>query len=164
MGRLRPPFPRLTASSAGDAGMALLPAQRQRQIRMTGVFDYVVGIPTAVMPTTGTATYSLMGYTSPTATDGSSGYTVNGTLSANFAGTGTVGVNMTVANSANSYTINTLTTPLAITGSTFTGAIATTGSQVACSGCVTTSINGFFAGANASRAGLSYSISDCLGN
>ncbi len=47
--------------------------------------DYVVGIPTAVMPTTGTATYSLMGYTSPTATNGTTGYTVNGTLSANFA-------------------------------------------------------------------------------
>lgn len=121
------------------------------------VFDYVVGIPTAAMPTTGTATYSLMGYTSPTATDGSTGYTVNGTLSAIFSGTGsTVGVNMNVGNSANTYTFNNSAIP--ITGSTFTGTnISTTGGL--CTGLCTTSINGFFAGANASRAGLSYSIS-----
>ena len=95
---------------------------------MTGTFDYVVGIPTATMPTTGTATYSLLaGNLSPTTTQtGQTPYTVTGTLSANFGVNGTVAVNMTVANLANSYTANTSTSPLAIVGSTFTGTVNTT--------------------------------------
>ncbi len=117
-----------------------------------GVFDYVVGIPTAVMPTTGTATYNLMGYTSPMATNGSSGYSVNGTLSVNFASSATV--NMTVANSANSYVVNGAVT---ITGQTFSGSGVPTSGGV-CSTACTTSVNGFFAGTNAARAGLSYSM------
>jgi hypothetical protein len=121
-----------------------------------GVFDYVTGIPTAAMPTTGTATYSLMGYTSPTSTDGSTGYSVNGSLAVDFAATSSqVGVNMTVANTANSYGINGSATISA--GATFNGFISTTATADCFSGC-NTSINGFFAGANASRAGLSYSI------
>jgi hypothetical protein len=122
---------------------------------LTGVYDYVVGIPTAAMPSTATATtYSLMGYTSPTATDGSTGYTFNGSLVAVFSNN-TVNVNMIVANSTSSYSLSNV--PLGITGSTFTGSfIPTTCTGLSC----TTSINGFFAGTNASRAGLSYSISD----
>ena len=118
------------------------------------VFDYITGIPTPVMPTTGTATYSLMGYTSPTATDGSTGYTFNGSLIAVFSNN-TVNVNMNVANSTSSYSLSNV--PLGITGSTFSGSsIPTTCTGLSC----TTSINGFFAGTNASRAGLSYSISN----
>jgi hypothetical protein len=125
---------------------------------MTGSFDYVVGIPTAAMPTSGTATYSLMGYTSPTATDLSTGYSVNGSLSANFAAS-TVGVNMTVANStANTFNIS---GSMPIAGATFASSlqlpVLTSGSG--CASACSTSINGFFAGTNASRAGLSYSIS-----
>lgn len=131
---------------------------------MTGTFDYVVGIPTAVMPTTGTATYSLLGNTNPTATNGTTGYNVTGTLSATFGATPTVGVNMTVANAANTFVINNTATPTAITGSTFTGTINTTSPTFSCSGTCTTSINGFFAGANAARAGLSYTISNINGN
>jgi len=127
-------------------------------VPQTGVFDYVAGIPTPAMPTSGTATYSLMGYTSPTATDGSVGYSVNGSLSADFSAA-TVGVNMTVANSVNAYAINTLTTPLAMSGAIFSGSIITPSSTNSCfSGACSTSINGLFAGANASRAGLSYLI------
>jgi hypothetical protein len=122
-----------------------------------GVYDYITGIPTAVMPQTGSATYSLMGYTSPTATDGSTGYTVNGTLTANFAGTGsTVGINMTIANSvSNSLTVN----GTATSGGTafFSAFFASTGTGCHTTSC-NTSINGFFAGTNASRAGLSYTI------
>jgi FecR protein len=126
-----------------------------------GTFDYVVGLSPATMPITGTATYRLMGYTSPTATDGSTGYSVNGTLSADFA-LGSVGVNMNVANSTSSYAINTITAPLAITGSTFGGVVPTT-SPVSCAQGCSTAISGFFAGTNASRAGLSYSIGVGLG-
>lgn len=122
-----------------------------------GVFDYVVGIPTAVMPT-GTATYRLMGYTSPTATDGSGGYSFSGSLAADFDAFAVV-VNMVVANTDN--TINYAVTgySLPISGSTFSGSmIYTTGST--CSVSCSTSINGFFAGTNASRAGMSYSINN----
>ncbi|MGB9092656.1 MAG: hypothetical protein WCB93_00925, partial [Gallionella sp.] len=128
------------------------------------VFDYVVGIPTAAMPTTGTATYSLLGYTSPTDRNGLPGYTVTGTLSANFANS-TVGVNMSVANATTTaYTFNNTATPFAIAaGSTFSGNITTTSSSPTyCTGGCTTSVNGFFAGTNASRAGLSYSITDTM--
>jgi hypothetical protein len=147
-----------TYTTTGPASQILTPPG--------GVIDYVVGIPTAVMPTTGTATYSLMGYTSPTDSNGLPGYTVSGSLSANFANS-TVGVNMSVANPATTtYTFNnTATTPFAIAaGSTFSGTITTTSSSPTyCTIGCTTSVNGFFAGTNASRAGLSYSISD-LGN
>jgi hypothetical protein len=125
-------------------------------------FDYVVGIPTAAMPTTGTATYSLLGYTSPTDKNGLTGYTVTGNLSANVANS-TVGVNMSVANAATTtYTFNHTATPLTIAaGSTFSGNITTTSlSQTYCTFGCTTLVNGFFAGANAVRAGLSYSITD----
>ncbi|ADE12439.1 FecR family protein [Sideroxydans lithotrophicus] len=129
---------------------------------LTGVFDYVIGIPTAAMPTTGTATYSLMGYTSPTATDGSTGYSVNGTLAVNFAATsGQVGVNMTVANSStNTYGINGALTITPGTA-TFAGVTNYTNLTNCTAGC-STSVNGFFAGASASRAGLSYSITNNL--
>jgi hypothetical protein len=121
---------------------------------LTGVFDYVVGIPTASMPTTGTATYNLMGYTNPTAADGSSGYSLSGNLSVVFGPTASAGVNMTVANStANTFNIS---GSIPISGSTFASTTVTT-SGTGCSAC-STSINGFFAGANASRAGLYYSI------
>lgn len=126
------------------------------------VFDYVVGIPTAVMPTSGSATYSLMGYTNPTATDGSTGYTVNGSLAVNFAATSAqVGVNMIVANSTfNTYAINGSATIGA--GSTFTGG-ASIFNATNCTQTCTATINGFFAGANASRAGLSYQINNSSG-
>ena len=127
--------------------------------------DYVVGIPTAVMPTTGTVTYNLLGSTTPTATNGTTGYTVTASVTVNFAlTTGQVGVNMTVANAANSYTTG--ATPLTISGSTFTGAVPTTSSPTStapCSGGCTTSVNGFFAGTNAARVGLSYTISNISG-
>lgn len=127
--------------------------------------DYVVGIPTAAMPTTGTATYTLLGYLTPTTTQvGQAPYTVSGNLSVNFGANGNVAVNMTVANAANSYTTG--ATPVTLTGSTFTGTIATTslaGSTLPCSGSCNTSVNGFFAGTNAARAGLSYTISNISG-
>ncbi len=130
-----------------------------------GVLHYVIGIPTAAMPTTGTATYNLMGYTNPTATDNSSNYAVSGQLTVDFALT-TMGVNMTIANSANSYTVSD-NTATSRSGATFSGTfLATTSSTGSCGGACgcTTSINGFFAGTNASRAGLSYSLNNGTAN
>lgn len=128
----------------------------------SGVFHYVIGLPTAVMPVSGTATYNLMGYTNPTATDGSTGWNVKGNLSADFK-LNTVGVNMSVWNPTDTYVINTNTTPLAIINSTFTGTtFSTTSTTGGCGSGCSTSIDGFFAGTNASRAGLSYQIDESL--
>jgi hypothetical protein len=132
---------------------------------MTGTFDYVIGIPTPIasLPTS-TANYTLMGYTSPTATNGSTTpYSVNGILSAYFA-TGTVGVNINVTNGTYAYSMNNTANPLiAISGSTFSGFINTTSSTSSCPSSCPTTINGFFAGTNASRAGLSYTITSAGG-
>jgi hypothetical protein len=130
------------------------------------VFDYVVGIPTAAMPTTGTATYSLLGYTSPTDTGGSTGYTVNGSLAVNFAAANNqVGVNMTVANATYKY-VTAGTVSLLPGTASFAGIINIPINLVVapnnCTGPCNNSINGFFAGTGASRAGLSYWISDSL--
>lgn len=129
--------------STGPMGTGLMP----------GTFHYVIGLPTAVMPTAGTATYNLMGYTNPSASDGSTGWSVKGNLSADFA-TLNVGVNMVVWNTANNYTVSGTSIR---SGATFTGSLSTTGTGCLTAGC-TTSVNGFFAGANASRAGLSYQM------
>lgn len=108
---------------------------------------YVVGIPTpdAQMTALGgmTATYALTGFTFPTAWNGTTltvgTQPVSGNLTADFGG-GSVGGNLNVPIGGNTYS-----TSLAgsISGSNFSGNNAA-------------SFTGFFAGANASRAGLVY--------
>lgn len=119
-----------------------------------GVFHYVVGLPTAVMPTSGSVSYNIMGHTTPTASDGSIGWNVSGNLSVTFS-TLNVGINMSVWNSSNSYTVTGNATRADFTVANFTGTNLTTSGCGTCS----TNVNGFFSGANASRAGLSYQIS-----
>jgi hypothetical protein len=122
---------------------------------ISGAFHYVIGIPTAVMPT-GSATYSMMGYTNPSASDNSTGWKVTGNLNVNFSG-GQVSFTMKVWNATDIY--NTSGGGTNLTGSNFTtGGASTTSSTGSCGTGCTTSINGFFAGTGASRAGLSYSI------
>ena len=131
-----------------------------------GVFHYVVGIPTAAMPLLGTATYSLLGFTTPTDTIGTSGYTILNTalLSVNFAATGAqIGVAMTVTNGGNN--VYALNGTASIVGSNFTGSATALNNGFVCtSGSCSATINGFFAGTNASRAGLSYTIADPSAN
>lgn len=126
-----------------------------------GTFDYIVGIPTPSMPTSGSATYNLMGYTNPTATDGSSGYSVSGNLNANFSAL-TIAVNLNIANATNSYSINNPSSTT-ILGSNFSGSLATTSSTGSCSSGCSTSISGFFVGANAERAGMTYQLNNGIG-
>ena len=95
---------------------------------------YVVGVPTAVMPTSGIATYSLIGSTAPTRYDGIVGSLTSASFSADFSfgyistslvtSFGTVGVSL-----------------MGVNGSSFSDG---------------TSIYGNFFGANAARAGLVY--------
>lgn len=102
-----------------------------------GPLHYVVGIPTGLIPTAGTFSYSLIGSTAPTREDGAVGSLISATFSANFA-LGTV-----TASIVNTFGLSTLTTteaPITISGSSFQGS----------------QISGNFFGTNAARAGLVY--------
>jgi len=127
----------------------------------------VVGMPTTSMPQTGTAIYTLIGATQPTYNDGTvPPGTFSGTLSVDF-GQRTVGMGLSVGIDGKGYAIG---GNAQISGSTFSGSTLSTSTGIltiaptgggACgsSGC-TASVDGFFAGANAARAGLGYQIVD----
>jgi hypothetical protein len=120
---------------------------------------YVVGMPTAVMPTTGTGTYAVMGSTSPTYSNGGGLGTFTGSLSVMFGATTTVTANLNIAMSdGKGYAMtDTMTTRTALFSST-QPTIA--GSGGACGQGCSGSIQGFFAGASAERAGVAYSVTD----
>ncbi len=120
---------------------------------------YVVGMPTSpveMASLTGTANFTLMGYTFPTAWDGST-FTfgtqpITGTLTANF-GTGNIMGDLGVPLGANTYSTS---WNGIIAGASFagTGSVSSTGADCSCS--CGSSVVGFFSGANAARAGLVY--------
>lgn len=117
---------------------------------------YVIGTPTtandmlALSTFNVTATYSLLGGTQPTSSSAGIGTLNSGSLTANF-GTGTVGVNLGISfASAGSFAI--AGSGLTISGSGFGGTAGVAGGGTTS----TANIQGFFAGAGASRAGLGY--------
>lgn len=122
---------------------------------------YVVGLPTpsadiaALQASNATATYALLGGTSPTNDSGEVGrLDTAGTLKANF-GSMQVDVDFKTIMKLNTYSVTARAIP--ITGAGFSA------SNLSTSGCVSTcdtDISGFFAGPMAARAGLSYLISD----
>src|SRR5262249_18312938 len=119
-----------------------------------------VGMPTPVMPTSGSATYAVYGATSPTYNDGSSapGTLTSATLNVTFGATSMINASLSVAmKDGKGYSASgTTTTSL----STFSMSMSATGTGGACGcGCFA-SASGFFSGANAERAGLAYSIND----
>jgi FecR protein len=129
---------------------------------------YVVGLPTPTLPTSGSASYALLGATRPTYVDsgGTAPGTFSGKLDVTFLATGaTVGMNLNVSMpDGKGYAIG----GTAITGSgssLFSGStsksltIAAT-SDVACTLSCSANVQGFFAGGSAQRVGLGYSISD----
>lgn len=111
---------------------------------------YAVGKPTSDLTALSgiTATYSLIGYTLPTDKNGNIGLAPSGTLTASFdASWMTVSINLSVPMSTMSvHTITGNTAMSTALGPTFS--ITT-----ACS-----SVHGFFAGTNASHAGVSYQL------
>jgi len=127
-------------------------------------FHYVVGMPTSpieMASLTGTANYTLMGFTYPTAYDGSTWHfgtqPIIGSVTAHFSmGTGTVEGNLTVPFLANTYSSDWSATISSGTSS-FIGGGSVTSSGGDCSSC-SAEIDGFFAGANASSAGLVYTF------
>jgi len=119
---------------------------------------YVVGMPTPVMPTVGTATYSLMGATLPTYVSGSQapGVVTGGALVVGFSpGSTTVSLqNFSLQMPDRNYMLNGSTSTSTSLFTIFPS-VAINGTP--CSSCSSLA-NGFFAGASAERAGLSYHI------
>jgi hypothetical protein len=118
------------------------------------------------MPLTGSATYALLGATRPTYTDGSAAPgNFSGMLNVDF-GAGAVGLNLNVGIDSKNYKIG---GSVSIFGSAFSGSgctscgslltISETGGSCLSTGCSAT-VEGFFAGTNAERAGLGYGIAD----
>ncbi len=113
-------------------------------------FHYVIGQTTAAGDLAAlagiTATYNMIGYTTPTATNGTVGGAPTGTLTASFGATlMTVSLNMNVPFAGTNYSISGGTTSASLS-STFAF-------NTACA-----SVAGFFAGTNASHAGITYSL------
>jgi hypothetical protein len=132
---------------------------------------YVIGTPTAVMPTGGSANYSLIGATRPTYASGLLGPgTFSGSLNVTFGATPTVGVSYTVVMPDVTYVVNQSGAfsgnafAFTATGSFSSGAFIGT-SSTACTGGATScssTVKGFFAGASAERAGMGYHIIDSM--
>jgi hypothetical protein len=122
---------------------------------------YVIGMPTPVMPTTGTATYSLMGATSPTYADGSTAPgKFSGSLGIDFSSQRVSGAFNVAMPDGKGYAWNGTATA---SGSQFlmsnsNGSVTPSGGSCP-SGC-SASVQGFFAGATAERAGIAYHVND----
>ena len=110
-------------------------------------FHYVTGVPTSAGDLTAlggtTATYALAGFTTPTTSTGLTGGAPTATFTATFGGTGSLSLNLSVPVAGTTYSDT-------LSGS-FSG--STINLSSACS-----SANGFFAGANASHAGMTYKL------
>ena len=126
-------------------------------------WHYVIGMPTAVMPTSGTATYSLAGATGPTNGIDSTPGTFSGSLSVNFGDTrggprvdGSFNVAMP---SGRGYAWS-IGTNIGSGYSFSLSGLPVTGSGGACGSGCSARTHGFFSGASAERVGLGYHISD----
>jgi FecR protein len=132
-------------------------------------FHYVIGTPTPVMPTTGSASYSLfsvngqLSASRPTYTDGSF---APGTLLSSskvgitFGATHSINVKLDMTmGDGRSLFVNASGTSM--TSSFSLSAVSGTGSG--CSSGCTGSVQGFFAGATAERAGVGYRIQEVSG-
>lgn len=138
-------------------------------------FHYVVGMPASPMPTSGTATFSLLGATTPTFSDGvggglGTGTMTAGTATANFL-TGSITANMNLAFNGTAGASN---YALAMTSGSFSPGTAglfgsgslnfSSGAVNVCPSACPAGFAGFFAGANASHVGLGYDVTTTASN
>jgi hypothetical protein len=123
---------------------------------------FVVGTPTPVLPTSGSASYSLLGATQPTYVDGRTGPgTFTGRMDVSFGPVATINGNFNIAMPDGKGFA------LSSSGSTssalFSLSTSVTGSGGACfSGC-SAQVQGFFAGPSAERAGIGYRVDEFIG-
>ena len=124
-------------------------------------FHYLIGAPVISKPV-GTINYSLLGGTDPTFGPASgsgtvaSGALTGATLTALF-GQNTVRFTLNIRDPSGAPINFSNGTGGSVSGALFTGSDSFSGAG-ACSGSCTVNINGFFAGANAERAGFSYAV------
>lgn len=120
---------------------------------------YVIGMPTPTMPTTGTATYTLLGATRPTyvgANTGPGTFSRFGTIDVTFGARALVTIKgFSVEMPDQTYSLKDAST--SVSGSSFILS-TTANSASACSAGCTADVNGFFAGASAERIGVGYII------
>jgi hypothetical protein len=124
-------------------------------------FHYVVGMPTATMPTTGSAEYSLLGATSPTYADGRSAPgKFSGSLSVDFLTATVTGTfNVSIDGKGYGWDISTSYFGYSFFASGINGTATGGACTIGACGCSAT-VNGFFAGTSAERAGIGYHIQD----
>lgn len=118
-------------------------------------FHYVIGKTTAASELTAlaglTATYNMIGYTLPTSTTGGVGGALSGTLTASF-GASLMAISLDMAVPFGGTTYNLTGTTSSVVGPTF--ALDAVGGSTSFA-----NVAGFFAGTNASHAGISYKLS-----
>lgn len=126
---------------------------------------YVVGAPSAALPTSGRATYTLLGATSPTWSslgppgggERSAG-TFSGSLTVDFAAAAArIGIDFLVQMPTGGYALNGSTSTAS---ASFALSPSVTGTGGACAFRCTAGVAGFFAGRDAERAGVGYRITD----
>jgi len=130
---------------------------------------FVYGEPATDLPTSGTASYALVGSTSPTISDGSvDPGSFTGSAAVAFGSTPTVGVDLHVSIGGHTYDVatnggvtNPSLSPMAVQDNmTFfaNGLSVAAGGPACASGSCGADIRGFLAGPGASHLGLSYLI------
>jgi hypothetical protein len=130
-------------------------------------FHYVVGVPASPMPLSGTGTFTLLGATTPTFSDGTggglgAGSMTGGSASVNFL-TGSISASMQLAfnggSGINNYSLTMASGAFSpgSTGISGSGTMAHTGGTLnVCGTSCPAQFVGFFAGSNASHVGLGY--------
>jgi hypothetical protein len=125
-------------------------------------FHYVIGMPTTTLPTEVRATYSLLGATSPTYIGGltAPGKVLSGQLTVDFfSGSFSVQLgNFVVAMPDATYRLDGQGSNSFTGGPGFT--LFPTVTSAACVSACSASVNGFFSGASAERAGINYHINN----
>lgn len=122
---------------------------------------YVVGLPTAAMPSTGSASYSLVGSTNPTGVSGAwaPGKFTLTSLSINFGTTNYLNVAFLVGIDGKTYNASTSAAPF--TGNNFsTPLTVVNGGGGACGSGCSGSVAGMFYGDAAARLGINYKVID----
>lgn len=131
-------------------------------------WHYVVGMPATSMPTSGTATFSLLGATTPTLSDNvggglGTGQVTSATATANFLSgslTANMGLTFNGSSGASNYSLASTGSFSPGTPDVFGSGSLTFGSGAVnvCPSSCSASVNGFFAGTGATHLGLVYDV------
>ena len=146
-------------------GMTSDPGYGSTDLAANGPFHYIVGVPAVNVPTSGSATYNMIGATASCATlcgsniEGGAQVT-NSTLVVNFGPTAPSGVNFTMGMNVNGTAFTATDGSLNFSGTRFsTNAILNQagGGASGINGSLNLNGEGFLAGNGATHAGMAYS-------